>query len=40
MRPRQDCLERKNVSLGFVAGAAELFTEGSGEMGEALLALG
>ena len=40
MRPWQDCLERKTFSLTFIVGAAELFTEGCGELVGALLALG
>ena len=40
MRPGQECLERKSVSRHFIFGAAELFTEGCGELPEALLALG
>jgi hypothetical protein len=40
MRPRQECLERKGFSLLFIFGTAELFTEGSGELLEALLAFG
>jgi len=40
MRPWQACRERKTFSLDFTFGAAELFTEGCGELFEALLALG
>jgi len=40
MRPWQTCLERKTFPLHFTFGAAELFTEGCGELSEALLALG
>jgi hypothetical protein len=39
MRPWRECLERKSFSLDFITGAAELFTEDSGEL-RALLALG
>ena len=39
MRPWLVCLERKSFSLTFVMGAAELFTEGCGELPGALLAL-
>jgi hypothetical protein len=40
MRPWQGCLERKSFPLHFIFGAAELFTEGCGELLGALLALG
>jgi len=40
MRPWQACPERKSFSLDFIFGAAELFTEGCGELIEALLAFG
>jgi len=40
MRPGQASLERKSFSRTFMIGAAELFTEGCGELFEALLALG
>ena len=40
MRPWQTCLERKSFSLDFTFGAAELFTEGSGEVLGARLAVG
>ena len=40
MRPWQECLERKSFSLDFITGVAELFTEDSGELLGALLALG
>ncbi len=40
MRPWQDCLERKTFRPDFIGGAAELFTEGSGELPGALLAIG
>jgi len=40
MRPWRECLERKSLSLDFMNGAAELFTEACGKPSEALLALG
>ena len=40
MRPWRECLERKPFTLDFMTGAAELFTEASGELPRALLALG
>jgi hypothetical protein len=40
MRPETGCLDRKSVSPGFMLAAAELFTEGCGELLWALLALG
>jgi len=40
MRPWQEYLERKSFSPDFIFGAAELFTEGSGELPGVLLALG
>jgi len=40
MRPGPECLERKTLSLLFIFGAAELFTEDRGELLGALLALG
>jgi hypothetical protein len=40
MRPWPECLERKSFSLDFITGVAELFTEDSGELLGALLALG
>jgi len=40
MRPWRECLERKSLSLDFMNGAAELFTEDCGELLGALLALG
>jgi hypothetical protein len=40
MRPWPECLERKSLSLDFMTGVAELFTEACGEPREALLVLG
>jgi hypothetical protein len=40
MRPGQEYLERKLFSPDFNIGAAELFTEGCGELLGALLAFG
>jgi len=40
MRPGRVCLERKSCSRLFILGAAELFTEGCGELRRALLAFG
>ena len=40
MRPWQACLGRKGFSLDFISAAAELFTDGCGELSGALLALG
>jgi len=40
MRPGLECLERERISLLFIFGAAELFTEDCGELRRALLALG
>lgn len=40
MRPWPECLERKTFSPDFIAAAAELFTEGCGELFEDFLALG
>ena len=40
MRPRQECLERKTFSPDFILDAAELFTEGCGELQKDPLALG
>jgi hypothetical protein len=39
MRPWQTYLERKISSANFIFGAAEIFTEGCGELVGALLAL-
>src|SRR5512139_188852 len=40
MRPWQACLERKTFSLDIVVRTAQLFTVGSGELLETLLAAG
>jgi hypothetical protein len=40
MRPWLEYLDRKSFSLDFMAGAAQLFTVGCGELFRALLAAG
>ena len=40
MRPWQECPERKGLSLNFILGSAELFTEACGNCLGAFLALG